>query len=203
MPGALTEHLDAVQIIVAAFFLFFAGLVVYLRREDKREGYPLWDVSPQGIPIEGWPAAPPTKVYTLLDGTQTSMPNRTEPSLMRGAPMHRHIGAPMVPIGDAMTAEIGPGAYPMRMDRPFTSEGRPQVQPMRVARGWNVAKGDPDPRGMTVYDRARKPVGTVSDLWVDRAVKFLRYLEVRAGWRTSGPCWCRSSTPTCGRDAGR
>lgn len=179
MPGAFTEHLDAVQLIVAAFFAFFAGLVIYLRREDKREGYPLWDISPRGVPIEGFPAAPPTKYYTMLDGSTTSMPNRTEPSAMRGAPMHKHIGAPMAPIGDPMTAEIGPGAYPMRLDKPFINEGAPQVQPMRVASGWRVAKGDPDPRGMTVYDAARQAVGTVTDLWVDRSVKFLRYLEVR------------------------
>lgn len=179
MPGALTGHLDAVQIILAAFLAFFAGLVFYLRREDKREGYPLWDVSPQGVPIEGWPAAPPTKVYKLLEGGETTMPHRTEPSAMRGAPMHAHIGAPLVPIGDPMTAEIGPGAYPLRIDRPFLSEGRPQVQPMRAAAGWKVARGDPDPRGMVVYDAARAPVGTVIDLWVDRGVKFLRYLEVR------------------------
>ena len=179
MPGALTGHLDAVQIITAAFFVFFAGLIYYLRREDKREGYPLWDVSPQGVPIEGFPPVPPTKIYKLLEGGETAMPHRLEPSAMRGAPVYRHPGAPLVPIGDAMLAEIGPGAYPMRIDRPLLSEGAPQVQPMRAAHGWDVAKGDADPRGFAVFDAARQKVGTVTDLWVDRGVKLLRYLEVR------------------------
>lgn len=179
MPGAITQHLDAVQLITAAFFVFFAGLIYYLRREDKREGYPLWDVSPQGIPIEGFPAAPPVKTYTLLEGGETTMPHRTAPSLMRGLPVQRHLGAPLVPVGDAMLAEIGPGAYPLRKDAPLMAQGEPQVLPMRVAKDWSVARGDPDPRGMRVFDAARKEVGTVTDLWVDRGVKILRYLEVQ------------------------
>ena len=35
------HNVDVTQIVLYAFWLFFAGLVYYLRREDKREGYPL------------------------------------------------------------------------------------------------------------------------------------------------------------------
>ena len=178
LPGALTGHLDAVQILVGLFFLFFLALVYYLRREDKREGYPLWDVSPRHVPIEGFPAVPPTKVYLLLEGGTTTMPHRFEPSASRGIPAENYFGAPLIPIGDAMLAEIGPGAYPMRKTTPLLSEGKPQVQPMRVAEGWDVMKGDTDPRGMRVIDGGKVEVGTVVDLWVDRGVKILRYLEV-------------------------
>ena len=176
--GALTGHLDAVQILVALFFLFFAGLIYYLRREDKREGYPLWDVSPRNVPIEGFPAVPPTKVYLLMEGGTTTMPHRFEPSATRAIPAEAYFGAPLIPIGDAMLAEVGPGAYPMRKPTPLLSEGLPQVQPMRVATGWDVMKGDADPRGMKVFDAGKTEVGTVVDLWVDRGVKILRYLEV-------------------------
>lgn len=179
MPGAITEHLDAVQLITGAFFAFFAGLIYYLRREDKREGYPLLDVSPQRTSIEGFPAMPPVKVYKLLEGGETTMPHRTEPSLMRGLPVQRHLGAPLVPVGDPMLAEIGPGAYPMRKDAPLMAQGAPQVRPMRLATDWRVARGETDPRGMRVFDAARHEVGTVTDLWVDRGVKILRYLEVQ------------------------
>ena len=42
MPtGAITGYVDVAQLVLYAFFLFFAGLVFYLRREDRREGYPL------------------------------------------------------------------------------------------------------------------------------------------------------------------
>ena len=178
LPGALTGHLDAIQILVAIFFLFFAGLIYYLRREDKREGYPLWDVSPRHIPIEGFPPVPPTKIYLLQEGGTTTMPHRYEPSATRAIPAEPYFGAPLIPIGDAMLAEVGPGAYPMRKPTPLMSEGEPQVQPMRVAKEWDVMKGDTDPRGMRVLDSAKNPVGTVVDLWVDRGVKILRYLEV-------------------------
>jgi len=55
------RYFDGAQIALYAFWLFFAGLVIYLRREDKREGYPL--DSPQG-PREGFPSVPEQKVFT-------------------------------------------------------------------------------------------------------------------------------------------
>ena len=35
--------IDVTDVILIAFVLFFSGLVIYLRREDRREGYPLED----------------------------------------------------------------------------------------------------------------------------------------------------------------
>lgn len=46
------EYIDGAQIALYVFWAFFVGLVIYLRKEDKREGYPL--DSPQG-PRNGWP----------------------------------------------------------------------------------------------------------------------------------------------------
>ena len=55
------NYFDGATIALYAFWLFFAGLIIYLRREDKREGYPLQ--SPQG-PREGWPVRPKLpKIY--------------------------------------------------------------------------------------------------------------------------------------------
>jgi hypothetical protein len=39
--GAITQYIDVAQIVLYAFWIFFFSLLVYLRREDKREGYPL------------------------------------------------------------------------------------------------------------------------------------------------------------------
>ncbi len=39
--GAITGYIDVAQMALYAFWLFFAGLIYYLHREDKREGYPL------------------------------------------------------------------------------------------------------------------------------------------------------------------
>ena len=39
--GAITGSIDVAQVVLYVFWIFFAGLIFYLRREDKREGYPL------------------------------------------------------------------------------------------------------------------------------------------------------------------
>ena len=42
MPtGAITGYIDVAQLVLYVFWVFFAGLIFYLRREDRREGYPL------------------------------------------------------------------------------------------------------------------------------------------------------------------
>ncbi len=62
------EHLDGAQIALYAFWLFFFGLVYYLRKEDKREGYPL--ESERG-PVQGFPVVPPKKAYIGHDGKES------------------------------------------------------------------------------------------------------------------------------------
>ena len=42
MPSAaITGYIDVAQVVLYMFWVFFAGLVYYLHRENKREGYPL------------------------------------------------------------------------------------------------------------------------------------------------------------------
>lgn len=55
---------DFAQLMLYAFWIFFFGLVYYLRREDKREGYPL--VSERG-PVTGFPATPGPKQFIARD----------------------------------------------------------------------------------------------------------------------------------------
>lgn len=62
----ITDSIDVAQVVLYAFWIFFAGLVIYLRREDKREGYPL--ESDQGkADIQGWPPVPPAKIYKTAE----------------------------------------------------------------------------------------------------------------------------------------
>ena len=56
----MMKYVDGAQVAIYAFWLFFGGLVYYLRRVDKREGYPL--ESPQGT-REGWPQPADPKSY--------------------------------------------------------------------------------------------------------------------------------------------
>lgn len=63
----ITEYIDFAQIALYAFWIFFAGLVFYLRREDKREGYPLHSDRTERtggrVVVQGFPAVPPRKKY--------------------------------------------------------------------------------------------------------------------------------------------
>jgi photosynthetic reaction center H subunit len=59
--GAITSYIDVAQLTLYAFWIFFAGLILYLRREDKREGYPLEsDRSQHGAHrrVQGFPPIP-------------------------------------------------------------------------------------------------------------------------------------------------
>lgn len=58
-----TQYFDLAQIALYAFWIFFAGLVWYLRREDKRGGYPLIVESPEGQKPGGFPAPPGPKSF--------------------------------------------------------------------------------------------------------------------------------------------
>lgn len=178
MIGAFTHQIDAVEIIVIAFFVYFAGLIYYLRREDKREGYPLDDHAPRRGPVEGFPAMPPPKRFVLLDEETTYMPHHPPTTPLNAEPLGRFPGAPLVPVGNPMLAEVGPGAYPLRKNKPMKVMGEPQLQALAAIPDWQIAAGDPDPRGMRVFDARRESVGTVQELWVDRGAKILRYLEL-------------------------
>lgn len=63
-----SEYIDVAQIAIWLFWVFFFGLVYYLRREDKREGYPLEDEAP-GVVRQGWPPMPPKKEIPAAHAT--------------------------------------------------------------------------------------------------------------------------------------
>ena len=174
--GAITSYIDVAQVAFWTFFLGFLALVFYLRREDKREGYPLKD--PGRPDRQGFPVAPERRVYHRLDGTTTIVPHDIPDPPMSVRPA-RMPDDPMIPVGNPLTAALGPGTYTMRADTPFlTIDQKPQVQPLRVATNWSVMPGESDPRGMQVLDVRFRPMGTVRELWVDRGVRILRYLEI-------------------------
>ena len=69
MPtGALTGYIDVAQIVLYAFWIFFAGLILYLRREDKREGYPLESEYPEEEKGTFVPPMPKPKTFILPHG---------------------------------------------------------------------------------------------------------------------------------------
>lgn len=189
MPGAVIGDIDVAQLLVALFVIFFFGLVLYLRTEDKREGYPLIDPAGGGGG-GGFPSMPKPKTFLLPQGGAVEAPraeHEPPPAAVRAFPFP---GSALEPTGDPVEDGVGPGAYALRRNEPlWLSAGVTQMTPLRSVEGWKVAKGDVDPRGLPVIDGWGASAGVVRDLWVDRGVKILRYLEVEAedGGRTLLP----------------
>lgn len=181
MPrGSITQYIDVAQLVLYAFWIFFAALILYLRREDKREGYPLESDRSQHVAVQGYPAIPAPKTYVLPHGGTVVAPRGvadTRP--VRAVPVGPWPGAPLEPTGDAMVDGVGPGAWAERADEPDrTVEGADRIVPMRVASDFWIEQSSPDPRGMNVVGADGRVAGTVRDLWVDRSEPQVRYLEV-------------------------
>jgi photosynthetic reaction center H subunit len=186
MPsGFITSHINVAQLVLYAFWIFFAFLIIYLRREDKREGYPLEsdrsDRAPR-VKVVGFPRPPSPKTFLLPhdQGTrQKPEPSAAAAPIAWAKPQAAWPGAPLVPTGDPMRDGVGPASYANRDDVPdLAITGKPKIVPMRVAADFKVEATDPDPRGMSVVAADGKTVGQVVDLWVDRAEPRILYFEV-------------------------
>ncbi|MDP2006428.1 MAG: photosynthetic reaction center subunit H [Rubrivivax sp.] len=175
--GAITQNIDVAQLVLYAFWIFFAGLIYYLVRENHREGYPM--ETDNGVKVTGWPIPEP-KTYLLDHGHDVQKPDGLASPAVTGAePAHRWAGAPLVPIGDPMLAGVGAGAWVERADRPDVNfENVPKIQPLRAAPDYTVQRGDTDPRGLPVVGADGVTAGKVVDLWVDIAESLFRYAEV-------------------------
>jgi photosynthetic reaction center H subunit len=184
-PPPTPVFLDLAALSLYLFFAFFAGLVFYLHRENKREGYPLVpDRSdrPNFGTIHGFGETPEPKVFRLhyppgATVTQGAQPERDISHLVVEDPYN---GTPITPIGDAMRDGVGAASYAMRHDTPDLAydDNLPKIVPLRAAPGWHVAHEDPNPIGRTVTTLDGETAGTVVDLWVDRSEYVLRYIEV-------------------------
>jgi photosynthetic reaction center H subunit len=181
MSAAFTQYIDVAQVVLYLFWAFLAGIIIYLHREDKREGYPLESERSANITVQGWPPVPAPKTYLLADGSKVFAP-RAEPydaRPVKATPIGPWPGAPLEPDGDPMMDGVGPASYAERLDIPdATVHGTPKLVPLRKADGWHIEERDPDPRGMPVIGADGKVGGTVKDVWVDVAEYIMRYLEV-------------------------
>ena len=180
MKGQITGYIDVAQIVLYVFWAFFAGLVYYLQREAKREGYPLQSVTRPGKFLAGFLGMPGTKTFLLPHGGTHTVPrDEVDTRELKAKPSAGWPGAPLVPTGNPMLDGVGPAAWAERSDAPdLTMEGHPRIVPMQTAAGYSINGRDPDPRGMSVIGADKKVAGVVKDVWVDRAECLIRYLEV-------------------------
>jgi photosynthetic reaction center H subunit len=178
--GQITSYIDVAQVTLYLFWIFFAGLIFYLRREDRREGYPLFSEPSNTHKDPGFLFIPPPKVFKLPHGGTALAPNgKPDTRAIKAQKIAPWPGAPLEPSGDPMLAAVGPGSYAQRANVPDpTIEGHAKIVPLRVAKSYAVDKRDGDPRGYTLIGGDKKTAGTVTDVWVDRSETLIRYLEV-------------------------
>ena len=177
------NYIDTAQLVLYAFWIFFAGLVVYLQRESKREGFPLVsEVEPFTRQVAGdaVPQTPEPKLFRMLDGQAVLVPPGQAPRFPHGAlPIANFPGAPLEPTGNALLDGIGPASWCYRMDEPeVDADGTMKIQPLRNEPIYRLHPNSPDPRGMTVIGADGLTVGPVVDLWVDALEEAVLYLEV-------------------------
>lgn len=178
----LLNGLDVAEVVLIGFFVFFLGLVFYLRREDRREGYPLEDEitgyvqSPGGLLTDALP-----KTFKMAHGRGTVViPTRArEPVEIKARRADPGAGSPYIPTGDPLADGVGPAAFAERAHHPdLDMFGNPRIVPIGMVEGMSVSARDVDPRGLPVYGADGVKAGTVSDLWVDKADQVIRYLTV-------------------------
>jgi photosynthetic reaction center H subunit len=185
MPtAAITSYVDVAQLTLYAFWIFFAGLIIYLRREDKREGYPLeHDVAGFGgrAGYNGLPIPPDPKTFVLRSGATVAKPDGTmrDPRVILAEPNSPYPGSPLVPTGNPLVDAVGPASHAMRADIPDTTvDGDPKIVPMRVATDFWLPENEADPRGLPVLGTDGVVAGTVREIWVDRSEVCARYYEI-------------------------
>jgi photosynthetic reaction center H subunit len=179
--GAITSYIDVAQIALYGFWAFFAGLIFYLRREDKREGYPLVSDRPDDVRLEGFPRMPAPKTFLLPHGGIQTAPREEAPQpSFEAIPVAAWPGAPLQPIGNPMLSGVGPAASALRADSPdLTFESAlPRIVPLRVATDHSVDAESPSPVTMEVVGADGVVGGIVTDIWIDRAETVIRYLEI-------------------------
>jgi photosynthetic reaction center H subunit len=181
----IIADIDLTSMVFATFTLFFIGLIVYLQRESRREGYPLEDEATGRVDTPGGvlhTAAPKTFLMPHGRGTVTVPGPGRDPVDLPADRTFRSPGAPYHPRGNPLTSGMGPAAYANRADHPdLDCEGRNRIVPIGSAEHIAVDRRDSDPRGMTVIGADDQVAGTVTDIWVDRAEHQIRYLEVDTG----------------------
>ena len=176
------QNVDIAFVAIWLFLGFFTCLVFYLRREDRREGYPLEeDVSGVVTSPGAFIYIPKPKAFAMASGEVISAPNlKRDTRKIAARRTSVTPGSPYVPTGNGMVDGVGPGAWADRANVPDTMiNGKPKIVPLRAAPDITIAKEDADPRGMLVVGADGVVAGAVVDVWVDVPEQIVRYLEVK------------------------
>lgn len=185
-PIAVLGDIDVAFLCVVAFVAFFIGLVYYLRQEDKREGFPMVQIHGgrhvEIVTREGWPELPAPKTFRLPHGHGTvTVPRRDAPEIPDDVEGRVMIGEGLRTDGNPLDIGLGAAAY--QADKPdfpdLNYRGEPKIVSLDRTPDFYILPGDPDPRGWPFLDKHGRRVGTITDLWFNKAEYFLRYFTYR------------------------
>ena len=179
--GYIFGTLDLASISLWLFFIFFVGLVVWLQRENMREGYPLMDEDGTQADAGGVFPLPGDKTFKLPHGRgELTVPSgqQVDRSEFALGKVHESGGFPFDPTGNPLTDGVGPASWATRRDEPeLDGHGHPKIVPMSATEHFHVASGS-DPRGLPVVAGDGAIVGMISDMWIDEPEQLVRYLEI-------------------------
>ena len=184
----IVGNIDVAQVVLYAFWLFFAGLIWYLQSESRREGYPLESDIKGEYNHDPFIQLPSPKTFILPHGKGTRTYPNPENRDTRPVAAERTMGvagSPLVPTGNPLIDGVGPAAWAERPDYPdLDPHGHPAIKPMSVATDFSIAEMDTDPHGLSIITADGKVAGEVTDVWVDTMESVIRYYQVTSGRRT-------------------
>ena len=176
-------NLDVASIALWLFFFFFVGLVIWIQRENQREGYPLMDEDGTQADAGSVFPNPEDKTFLLPHGRgEYTVPSKQPPERDNiNDLLKRDIesgGFPYDPAGDPMIDGVGPASWAPRRDEPeLDAKGHPKIIPMSSTDHFHVSFGK-DPRGLPVIAGDGEIVGKIVDMWIDEPEQMVRYLEI-------------------------
>ncbi|MDJ0614923.1 MAG: photosynthetic reaction center subunit H [Rhizobiaceae bacterium] len=178
----IVGNIDVAQVVLYAFWLFFAGLIWYLQSESRREGYPLESDVKGEYNHDPFISLPSPKTFILPHGKGTKTYPNPENRDTRPIAAERTsavAGSPLVPTGNPLKDGVGPAAWAERPDYPdLDPHGHPAIRPLSGAKGFSIAEMDTDPHGLAVIAADGQLAGEVTDVWVDTMECVIRYYQV-------------------------
>lgn len=181
MTDAFFGNFDLASLTLWLFWIFFALLIIYIQRENMREGYPLEDDDGNVSANQGLFPVPEDKTFKLPHGRgEKTVPSGQTPE-RPNLPLEKTAagnGFPFAPTGDPMIDGVGPASWAPRRDVPeLDGHGHPKIVPMSAKDQFHVATGF-DPRGKEVRAGDNEVVGEIVDMWIDEPEQLVRYIEV-------------------------
>jgi photosynthetic reaction center H subunit len=184
MTDPFFAEFDLASLSIWLFWIFFAGLIYYIQRENMREGFPLKDEDGEDHHAISFWSLPADKTFKLPhDRGELTVPSgqpedRPNDSLAL-ARTNGADGFPYEPTGNPLVDGVGPAAWaPRRNEAELDAHGHPKIRPMAQVEGYFHVAGH-DPRGLPVISGDGKVMGMVTEMWVDVPEQMVRYLEYK------------------------